>query len=69
MVCAKRNHYEAMLSSGLLQARAIPDGAWVEISMDFVEGLPIDHGKSVLWVLIDRFTKYKVPLDILILLS
>lgn len=57
VVCQK-NHYEAILPPGLLQPLAIPDGAWVEISMDFVEGLPVDHGKSVLWVVIDRFTKY-----------
>lgn len=57
-MCAKKNHYEAILPPGLLQPLAIPDGAWVEISMDFVEGLPVDHGKSVLWVVIDRFTKY-----------
>lgn len=56
-VC-QRNHYEAMVPLGLLQPNCIPEGAWLDISMDFVEGLPISGGKSVVLVIVDRFTKY-----------
>ncbi|XP_061993942.1 uncharacterized protein LOC133711877 [Rosa rugosa] len=56
-VC-QRNHYEAILPPGLLLPLAIPERAWQGISMDFIEGLPNDQGKSVLWVIVDRFSKY-----------
>lgn len=54
----QRNHYEAILPPGLLQPNKIPDGAWLDISMDFIEGLPKSGGKSVVLVVVDRFTKY-----------
>lgn len=63
IVC-QQNHYEATFSPGLLQPNPIPAGAWQDISMDFVEGLPKADGKSVIMVIVDRFTKYAhfVPL-------
>lgn len=56
-VC-QRNNYETVLPPGLLQPNKIPDGAWLDISMDFIEGLPKSGGKSVILVVVDRFTKY-----------
>uniref|UniRef100_A0A0E0CJ49 Integrase catalytic domain-containing protein n=1 Tax=Oryza meridionalis TaxID=40149 RepID=A0A0E0CJ49_9ORYZ len=32
--------------------------AWTHITMDFIEGLPKSSNKEVIWVIVDRFTKY-----------
>lgn len=64
-MCARsRSHYEALSPLGLLQPILIPAGAWEDISMDFIEGLPKIHGKTVIWVVVDRLTKFAhfVPL-------
>nr|XP_023914722.1 uncharacterized protein LOC112026271 [Quercus suber] len=44
--------------AGLLQPLSIPDRPWLNISMDFVEGLPKSHLKSVAFVMVDKLTKY-----------
>ncbi|XP_075633404.1 uncharacterized protein LOC142605861 [Castanea sativa] len=42
----------------LQQPLAVPDKPWLDISMNFVEGLPRSQQKSVVFVVVDKFTKY-----------
>lgn len=53
-----KNKFENKLPPGLLQPLPLPETAWTHITMDFIEGLPKSDNKDVIWVIVDRFTKY-----------
>uniref|UniRef100_A0A3B3HJF8 Gypsy retrotransposon integrase-like protein 1 n=1 Tax=Oryzias latipes TaxID=8090 RepID=A0A3B3HJF8_ORYLA len=44
--------------SGLLQPLPTPNRPWSHISIDFVTGLPVSQGNSVILTVIDRFSKF-----------
>jgi hypothetical protein len=57
LVCqqAKHKNYK---SPGLLSPLPMPDSAWRDISMDFIDALSKCDGYSVILVVVDCFTKY-----------
>lgn len=54
----QRNKTEALHPAGLLQPLEVPSQVWSDIAMDFIEGLPRVHGKSVILTVVDRFSKH-----------
>ena len=49
--------YDTTASPGLLQTLPIPEAVWIDISMDFIDGVPVSFGKSVILVIVDRLSK------------
>ncbi|KAK9395371.1 hypothetical protein NXF25_018732, partial [Crotalus adamanteus] len=43
--------------SGLLQQVSNPNHPWEEIGMDFIVDLPASHGNTVIWTVMDLFSK------------
>jgi hypothetical protein len=62
-ICQQAKH-EHCKYPGLLSPLPVPAGAWEDLSMDFIEGLPKSQGYNVILVVVDRFTKYShfIPL-------
>jgi transposase InsO family protein len=56
-VCQHAKHSHSP-PAGLLQPLPIPSGPWREITMDFIDGLPMSEGYNTILVVVDRFTKF-----------
>ena len=56
-VCQRTNSDNSK-PTGLLQPLPIPNRPWLDINMDFIEGLPKSHGQDIILVVVDRLTKF-----------
>jgi hypothetical protein len=52
------NKGETVKPPGTLQPLSLPPTIWMDISMDFIVGLPKSGNKSVIMVVVDRLSKY-----------
>jgi hypothetical protein len=53
----QRNKASRHKRYGLLHPLEMPSSAWSSISMDFITDLPLSDGCTIIWVVVDRFTK------------
>lgn len=57
-VCQTTKH-ETLYPAGLLQPLLVPALPWTNISIDFIQGLPLSYGSNVIFLfVIDRVTKH-----------
>jgi hypothetical protein len=54
----QRHKVDNTKPTGPLQPLPIPTQIWSDISMDFIDGLPNSFGKTTIFVVVDRFSKY-----------
>ncbi|KAL0427667.1 UNVERIFIED_CONTAM: hypothetical protein Slati_2941500 [Sesamum latifolium] len=50
--------YITQRPSGTLQPLPVPHRVWEDLSIDFITHLPVSANKTVIWVVVDRLTKY-----------
>lgn len=50
--------YETVHLAGIRQPSPISYSPWLDIAMDFIDGLPLSNGMSVILTVVDRLTKF-----------
>ncbi|WVZ85793.1 hypothetical protein U9M48_032667 [Paspalum notatum var. saurae] len=55
-ICQHAKH-ELIHPPGVLHPLPVPTGAWTDVTMDFIEGLPTSESFNAILVVVDRFTK------------
>jgi hypothetical protein len=57
IICQKAK-CERLHPTDLLQPLPVPQDAWQDLTMDFIEKLPKSEGYDTIMVVVDRFSKY-----------
>ena len=57
-VTCQASKYDTSAKSDTLQPLPIPEQVWTDISMDFITGLPKSMNRDVIFMVVDRLTKY-----------
>jgi hypothetical protein len=55
-VC-QQNKMEHLQPAGHLRPLKLPSAIWADVAMDFIEGIPRVNNKTVLLIVVDRFSK------------
>jgi hypothetical protein len=56
-ICQKTKT-KTLALAGLLQPLSIPCQVWDDITLDFIEGLPVSQGRDTIMVIVDRLSKF-----------
>lgn len=56
-ICQTMKH-ENLHPAGFLETLPVPTQPWTDIAMDFIDGLPVSHGASIIFFVIDKLTKH-----------
>lgn len=51
---SQRDKYDSRSPAGLLHPFPTPDQVWEDISLDFIDGLPVSEGKTSIMMVVDR---------------
>nr|GEV67525.1 hypothetical protein [Tanacetum cinerariifolium] len=54
----QQTNYSTQAIGDYLQPLATPTAVWEEVSIDFITGMPLSKGFTVVLVVVDRFSKY-----------
>lgn len=54
----QQTKYSTQAVGGYLQPLATPTAVWEDVSMDFITGMPLSKGFTVILVVVERFYKY-----------
>lgn len=57
-VTCQASKYDNAAYPGLLKPLPIAEEVWIDVSMDFIFGLPKSGGKEVIFIVVDRLSKY-----------